>query len=177
MNNQSELWDRYRQYLCRAGNIDLALDISRMNFDPGFLERMEPAIQTAYRAMDDLEDGAIANPDENRMVGHYWLRPQARAFRRYRSGDREYAGGHPSLRRRRAFRRDQAGVEARIYRVAQRRYRGFRAGADVRLRRAGRPHGRPDGRALHRQHRPRRHRPPAFKHRGPPGRDALPDHQ
>ena len=24
--------------------------------------------------MDDLEKGAIANPDEQRMVGHYWLR-------------------------------------------------------------------------------------------------------
>ena len=28
----------------------------------------------AYAAMDALEKGAIANPDENRMVGHYWLR-------------------------------------------------------------------------------------------------------
>ena len=24
--------------------------------------------------MQDLELGSIANPDENRMVGHYWLR-------------------------------------------------------------------------------------------------------
>jgi glucose-6-phosphate isomerase len=24
--------------------------------------------------MDELERGAVANPDENRMVGHYWLR-------------------------------------------------------------------------------------------------------
>ena len=29
--------------------------------------------------MQALEDGAIANPDENRMVGHYWLRNAALA--------------------------------------------------------------------------------------------------
>ncbi len=74
MKSQFELWDRYRHYVCRADAIDLTLDISRMNFEPGFLEHMEPAIQIAYRAMGDLEHGAIANPDENRMVGHYWLR-------------------------------------------------------------------------------------------------------
>jgi len=35
---------------------------------------MEPRIQKAYRDMDALESGAISNPDEKRMVGHYWLR-------------------------------------------------------------------------------------------------------
>ena len=27
-----------------------------------------------FYSMELLEHGAIANPDENRMVGHYWLR-------------------------------------------------------------------------------------------------------
>jgi glucose-6-phosphate isomerase len=31
-------------------------------------------MQQAFAAMDALEKGAIANPDEKRMVGHYWLR-------------------------------------------------------------------------------------------------------
>jgi glucose-6-phosphate isomerase len=35
---------------------------------------MEPRIQQAFTDMAALEDGAIANPDEKRMVGHYWLR-------------------------------------------------------------------------------------------------------
>ncbi len=70
----SELWDRYRRDLCRVEAIGLTLDTSRMNFEPGFRERMEPEMQQAYRAMDELERGAIANPDEHRMVGHYWLR-------------------------------------------------------------------------------------------------------
>lgn len=33
----------------------------------------EPA-KEAFASMVALEAGAIANPDENRMVGHYWLR-------------------------------------------------------------------------------------------------------
>jgi len=40
---------------------------------------MEPAMQRAYAEMDALEGGAIANPDEQRMVGHYWLRTPALA--------------------------------------------------------------------------------------------------
>ena len=69
-----ELWKRYRQYLCRVDSLDLTHDISRMHFDEGFLTSMEPAVQRAFADMDALESGAIANPDEKRMVGHYWLR-------------------------------------------------------------------------------------------------------
>jgi glucose-6-phosphate isomerase len=69
-----DLWSRYRQYLCRIPAIGLTLDVSRMRFNDGFLERMAPAIQRSFEAMDALERGAIANPDEKRMVGHYWLR-------------------------------------------------------------------------------------------------------
>ena len=45
-----------------------------MQFDGDFFERMEPAIQAAFGAMDKLEKGDISNPDEKRQVGHYWLR-------------------------------------------------------------------------------------------------------
>src|SRR5439155_2902114 len=37
-------------------------------------EKMQPRCEKALAAMKELEAGAIANPDENRMVGHYWLR-------------------------------------------------------------------------------------------------------
>ena len=73
------LWNRYQHYLCHCPSIGLWLDISRMGFDEGFLQRMEPAMQQAYTEMQDLEAGAIANRDENRMVGHYWLRDAQRA--------------------------------------------------------------------------------------------------
>src|SRR5712691_7291419 len=72
--DSAELWKRYTQYLCRVDSLDLSLDISRMHFDESFLAAMEPAVQRAFADMDALEKGAIANPDEKRMVGHYWLR-------------------------------------------------------------------------------------------------------
>ena len=72
--NATELWKRYQRHLCRVRSVGLTLDVSRMNFDDGFLAKMAPAIGRAYEAMDALEKGAIANPDEKRMVGHYWLR-------------------------------------------------------------------------------------------------------
>ncbi|MCA1686099.1 MAG: glucose-6-phosphate isomerase [Planctomycetia bacterium] len=72
--NATELWKRYQRHLCRVGPVGLTLDVSRMRFDDGFFERMAPAMDRAYRAMDALEKGAVANPDEGRMVGHYWLR-------------------------------------------------------------------------------------------------------
>ncbi len=73
MDNRA-LWERYKKNLCEVPSVGLTLDISRVNFPDGFFERMEPQIQKAYASMDALESGAIANPDENRMVGHYWLR-------------------------------------------------------------------------------------------------------
>jgi len=72
--DRAELWSRYSYYLCNCPEIGLALDISRMNFGADFFGRMEPAMQRAFAAMTELEKGVIANPDEGRMVGHYWLR-------------------------------------------------------------------------------------------------------
>lgn len=72
-------WERYQQSLCACPHIGMSLDFSRMSFPEGFFTRMEPAMQAAYAAMDALEAGAIANPDEGRMVGHYWLRAPERA--------------------------------------------------------------------------------------------------
>jgi glucose-6-phosphate isomerase len=73
--NKSKLWNRYQKHLCICPEISLSLDISRMKFDDGFFQLMEPAMQKAFAAMAELEKGAVANPDEGRMVGHYWLRP------------------------------------------------------------------------------------------------------
>lgn len=70
----AELYARYKKNLCKAPGLNMTLDISRMPFGKDFFREMEPAMQAAYAAMDTLEGGAIANPDEDRMVGHYWLR-------------------------------------------------------------------------------------------------------
>ncbi|HVK09385.1 MAG TPA: glucose-6-phosphate isomerase [Gemmataceae bacterium] len=72
--NESQLWQRYQRYLSRIPALDLTLDISRMGFADGALDHHDLNLIAAFREMDELEKGAIANPDENRMVGHYWLR-------------------------------------------------------------------------------------------------------
>ncbi|MFO0908776.1 MAG: glucose-6-phosphate isomerase [Isosphaeraceae bacterium] len=72
--NALDLWKRYQKHVCTVEPLGLTLDISRMAFSDDFLGRMEPAMQRAFAAMRELEAGAIANPDEKRMVGHYWLR-------------------------------------------------------------------------------------------------------
>jgi len=68
------LWKRFQQYLCQVPALGLTLDVSRMRFEDDFPDRMAAPMQRAFEAMDALERGAIANPDEKRMVGHYWLR-------------------------------------------------------------------------------------------------------
>ncbi len=67
-------WERFQKYYTEFPQIGLAIDLSRMNVDDAFFAAMEPRAQKALADMDALEKGAIANPDENRMVGHYWLR-------------------------------------------------------------------------------------------------------
>ncbi len=68
------LWQRYRDWLCDCPEIGVRLDISRMRFADDFFARMSEPMAEAYSAMEALEKGAIANPDEGRQVGHYWLR-------------------------------------------------------------------------------------------------------
>jgi glucose-6-phosphate isomerase len=78
-STNEQLWARYKRYLCTCPSIGLSLDISRMSFEEGFFEKMSGPMEKAFSAMDQLEAGAIANPDEKRMVGHYWLRDPQRA--------------------------------------------------------------------------------------------------
>jgi glucose-6-phosphate isomerase len=77
--SKSALWDRFQKAYTEFPAAGLALDLSRVDFPDGFLTTMEGPLKQAFAAMDALEKGAIANPDENRMVGHYWLRNAALA--------------------------------------------------------------------------------------------------
>jgi len=71
---KQQLWERYKNRLYHHAELDLSVDTSRMNFPESYLDDMEPRLQKAYEEMAELEGGAVANPDEERMVGHYWLR-------------------------------------------------------------------------------------------------------
>src|SRR5947209_19765549 len=75
----SSLWQRFQQYFLYYGDLAFSIDISRMRFPDDFFEKMQPLTEKAFAAMRELESGAIANPTENRMVGHYWLRNPALA--------------------------------------------------------------------------------------------------
>lgn len=68
------LWERFCRYIVDLREVGYTLDISRVRFNDDDLTARTPALVRAMVAMEALEAGAIANPDEQRMVGHYWLR-------------------------------------------------------------------------------------------------------
>ncbi len=70
----SSLWQRFQRYFLEYRELGFSLDISRMKFPEDMFDEMRPQIEQAFAAMRQLEAGAIANPTEKRMVGHYWLR-------------------------------------------------------------------------------------------------------
>ncbi|MCB0345057.1 MAG: glucose-6-phosphate isomerase [Bdellovibrionales bacterium] len=72
--NNSELWTRYDTYRCGCSQLGIEVDISRMQFPTTFFDEMSAEIIRAFAEMEQLEQGALANGDEQRMVGHYWLR-------------------------------------------------------------------------------------------------------
>jgi glucose-6-phosphate isomerase len=70
----SNLWQKYLDWLYYHPGLEFYLDISRISFGNEDVAALEPRFAKAFKDMDALEGGAIANPDEGRMVGHYWLR-------------------------------------------------------------------------------------------------------
>jgi len=77
--SKEQLWHRFQKHFSEFPSLGLAIDLSRVNFPDDFFAQMEPHMQKSFAAMAELEKGAIANPDEKRMVGHYWLRNAALA--------------------------------------------------------------------------------------------------
>jgi glucose-6-phosphate isomerase len=75
MNHQQD--DRFARYLRRRCVLDdpfVELDLAHAGLADADLDTLAPALQQALQAMVELERGAIANADEKRMVGHFWLR-------------------------------------------------------------------------------------------------------
>ncbi|MBD3867048.1 MAG: glucose-6-phosphate isomerase [Acidobacteria bacterium] len=69
-----ELWANYQAWLLDEPELGFRLDVSRAGMPSDYPDRMEAPMAAAFDAMEKLEEGEIANPDEGRMVGHYWLR-------------------------------------------------------------------------------------------------------
>jgi glucose-6-phosphate isomerase len=72
-------WSTYAASLIRYPQFGFSLDTSLMDLDEAFFAEMAPKVAKAHADIAALEAGAIANPDEGRMVGHYWLRNAALA--------------------------------------------------------------------------------------------------
>lgn len=70
----SPSWNQFNQSFVRYPDLGFSIDFSRINVPSGYFDQMAGKISTAEAAMRAVEAGEIANPDENRMVGHYWLR-------------------------------------------------------------------------------------------------------
>jgi glucose-6-phosphate isomerase len=65
-------WTSFGARLLQPENTGLSIDLSAM--DDAHEAVGLPRLEAALAAMRALEAGAIANPDEGRQVGHYWLR-------------------------------------------------------------------------------------------------------
>ena len=70
----AQQWQRFCDLLWFDDDLGFWLDVSRMALGVEQLETLRPRFAAAFAAMQALETGAIANGDEQRMVGHYWLR-------------------------------------------------------------------------------------------------------
>ncbi len=66
-------WTEYNNLL-RYQDLRISMDFSRMDVPESHTKGLDSKINKAFADLVKLEAGEIANPDENRMVGHYWLR-------------------------------------------------------------------------------------------------------
>lgn len=67
-------WHTFQKSLYSNESLDFYIDLSGTRISPDDLLAHQSIFSKALAAMQDLEGGTIANPDENRQVGHYWLR-------------------------------------------------------------------------------------------------------
>src|SRR5262245_12042787 len=75
----NDAWTAFCSHLYSDPSLGISLDVSRMGVTDEFIAQHAARLQSAFAAMDRLEVGDIANADERRMVGHYWLRAPKRA--------------------------------------------------------------------------------------------------
>ena len=74
MNGDLNSWDKFCNYLWFDKKLNIWLDISKINFTSKEIINLEEKFKDVFLSIKELENGAISNIDENRQVGHYWLR-------------------------------------------------------------------------------------------------------
>ncbi|MFK5922457.1 MAG: glucose-6-phosphate isomerase [Verrucomicrobiota bacterium] len=70
----STSWQHFQDNYLRYPNLGFSIDLSLSGLEQSYIKSLSPQIDKAFDDMKKLEAGEIANPDEGRMVGHYWLR-------------------------------------------------------------------------------------------------------
>lgn len=74
LSDKARLWARFQRWHRQFPALKLSMDLSRVDFPDDLFSVNASLIQNAFDEMKALEEGAIANRDEQRQVGHYWLR-------------------------------------------------------------------------------------------------------
>lgn len=77
--NGDASWQHYLQWRLANASLGFELDFSTAHLSEDFFTEMKNPFASALQAMEAMENGARANIDEDRMVGHYWLRSPERA--------------------------------------------------------------------------------------------------
>ena len=72
--NNIDKWNRYCDLLFNDDSLGFWLDISRMDVEQKDFDDFKEIFSKAFSSIKRLENGSIANIDEGRQVGHYWLR-------------------------------------------------------------------------------------------------------
>jgi len=67
-------WKNFQKNFLNFSELGISLDTSLMRAPDNPPLFMQKLFSNAFQKMQELEKGEVANPDENRMVGHYWLR-------------------------------------------------------------------------------------------------------
>ncbi|MFK7909055.1 MAG: glucose-6-phosphate isomerase [Akkermansiaceae bacterium] len=73
MSNTSH-WQKFQSSHTRYSDIGFSIDTSRMDIPDSYADSLSTEIDRAFSGIKKIEAGEIMNPDEGRMVGHYWLR-------------------------------------------------------------------------------------------------------
>jgi glucose-6-phosphate isomerase len=69
-----DAWNDFKKNIFYSPETKMMVEWGGMDLNDEYLSSMSDKISAAFDGMEQLEAGSIANPDENRMVGHYWLR-------------------------------------------------------------------------------------------------------
>ena len=67
-------WENYKKYTWNDAETGLSLDLSKVSEIADFLKDGEPLFDKGLKELKEIEAGEKINTDEDRMVGHYWLR-------------------------------------------------------------------------------------------------------